>query len=96
MSVVLVIKKSPTIVSQVHNFFVHRLVNERDLFLIANSISTLDKLSRDLIPSLPRGACIVTGTSFLLPMVIVVDLLAKNKQPDSEDVDLEKLWEGDL
>lgn len=86
---------SPTIVSQVHNFFIHRLVNDRDLMLIANSISTLDKLSRDLIPSLPRGACIVTGTSFSLPMVILVDLLSKEKQPDSEDVDLEKLWNAD-
>lgn len=83
---------SPTIVSQIHNFFIHRLVNERDLFLINNTISTLDRLSRDLIPTLPQGACVVTGTSFPLPMVVVVDLLEKNRQPDSEDVDLTKLW----
>lgn len=83
---------SPTIVSQIHNFFVHRLVNDKDLYLIDNTISTLDKISRDLIPTLPRGACVVTGTSFPLPMVIVVDLLERSKQPDSEDVDLERLW----
>jgi DNA helicase HerA-like ATPase len=84
---------SPTIISQIHNFFIHRLVNERDLFLIDNTITTLDKLSREMIPNLPRGACIATGTSFNLPMVIVADLLEKNLQPDSEDVDLEKLWQ---
>lgn len=83
---------SPTIVSQIHNFFIHRLVNDRDLFLIDNTISTLDRFSRSLIPSLPKGACIVTGTSFSLPMVVVVDLLSKDKQPDSEDVNLESLW----
>jgi uncharacterized protein len=83
---------SPTIVSQVHNFFIHRLINDRDLFLIDNTISTLDKLSRELIPTLPQGACIATGTSFPLPMVIHVDLLDREKQPDSEDVNLEKLW----
>ncbi len=83
---------SPTIVSQIHNFFIHRLVNERDLFLIDSTISTLDRLSRELIPTLPRGACVVTGTSFPLPMVVVVDLLERSKQPDSEDVDLERLW----
>ncbi|AQL38644.1 ATP-binding protein [Pseudomonas syringae] len=36
---------SPTIVSQLHNFFIHRLVNERDLYLLDNTISTLDNLS---------------------------------------------------
>lgn len=83
---------SPTIVSQIHNFFIHRLVNDKDLYLIDNTISTLDKISRDLIPTLPKGACVVTGTSFPLPMVIIVDLLERSKQPDSEDVNLEKLW----
>ncbi len=83
---------SPTIVSQLHNFFIHRLVNDRDLFLIDNTISTLDALSRSLIPGLSQGCCVVTGTAFDLPMVIQVDRLPSNKQPASEDVDLERLW----
>jgi DNA helicase HerA-like ATPase len=87
---------SPTIVSQIHNFFIHRLVNDRDLFLIDNTISTLDNLSRSIIPNLSRGCCIVTGTAFDLPLLLQVDELEKNKQPDSEDVDLEKLWELDV
>jgi hypothetical protein len=83
---------SPTIVSQLHNFFIHRLVNDRDLFLIDNAISTLDALSRGLIPGLAQGCCVATGTAFDLPMVIQVEPLLREKQPDSEDVDLEKLW----
>lgn len=83
---------SPTIVSQLHNFFIHRLVNDRDLFLIDNTITTLDNLSRSLIPSLSQGCCVVTGTAFDLPMVLQIDRLAKNKQPASEDVNLEELW----
>lgn len=83
---------SPTIVSQLHNFFIHRLVNDRDLYLVDNTISTLDSLSRSHIPSLAQGCCVVTGTAFDLPMVIQVDRLPSNKQPASEDVDLEKLW----
>lgn len=83
---------SPTIVSQLHNFFIHRLVNDRDLYLIDNTISTLDALSRSLIPGLSQGCCVVTGTAFELPMVIQVDRLPSSKQPASEDVDLEKLW----
>ena len=83
---------SPTIVSQLHNFLIHRLVNDRDLHLIANTISTLDALSRNLIPGLSQGCCVVTGTAFELPMIIQVDRLPGNKQPASEDVDLEELW----
>lgn len=83
---------SPTIISQLHNFFIHRLVNDRDLFLLDNTISTLDKLSRSLIPNLSKGSCIVTGTSFDLPMVLQIDRLERVKQPDSEDVNLEALW----
>ena len=83
---------SPTIVSQIHNFFVHRLVNERDLFLIDNTITTLDSLSRSLIPGLSQGCCVVTGTAFDLPMLLQVDRLEKKLQPASEDVDLESLW----
>lgn len=83
---------SPTIVSQLHNFFIHRLVNDRDLYLVENTISTLDALSRSLIPGLSQGCCVVTGTAFELPMVIQVDRLPSHKQPASEDVDLERLW----
>ena len=87
---------SPTIVSQLHNFFIHRLVNDRDLYLIDNTISTLDSLSRSLIPGLSQGCCVVTGTAFELPMVIQVDRLLHGKQPASEDVDLDRLWSDDL
>ncbi|EKO3576713.1 ATP-binding protein [Vibrio metschnikovii] len=83
---------SATIMSQLHNFFIHRLVNERDLFLLDNTISTLDSVSRSLIPNLSRGSCIITGTSFDLPMLIQVDELSDNSKPDSNDVLLDNLW----
>ncbi|QSV16231.1 ATP-binding protein [Photobacterium ganghwense] len=83
---------SATIMSQLHNFFIHRLVNDRDLFLLDNTISTLDSVSRSLIPNLSRGSCIITGTSFDLPMLIQVDELSDNSKPDSNDVLLENLW----
>ncbi|MDG2524576.1 ATP-binding protein [Stenotrophomonas sp. HITSZ_GD] len=83
---------SPTIVSQLHNFFIHRLVNDRDLFLIDNTLSTLDALSRALVPTLAQGCCVATGTAFELPLVMQVEQLARGKSPDSEDVNLSVLW----
>ncbi len=87
---------SPTIMSQLHNFFIHRLVNDRDLFLIDNTISTLDSMSKSLIPNLSKGACIITGTAFDLPIVLQVDYIKeKENRPASDDVDLVTLWQTD-
>jgi hypothetical protein len=83
---------SPTIVSQIHNFFIHRLVNERDLMLLDNTISTLDSSSKALIPTLARGCCVVTGTAFELPMILKIDPLLREHRPSSDDVNLEELW----
>jgi hypothetical protein len=83
---------SPTIVSQIHNYFIHRLVNDRDLALLDNAISTLDTVSRSQIPTLPKGACVVTGTTFDIPMLLQVEKLLGEREPDSRDVDLSSLW----
>lgn len=83
---------SPTIVSQIHNFFIHRLVNDRDLMLLDNTISTLDSSSKALIPTLAKGCCVVTGTAFDLPMILKIDPLLKEHRPSSDDVNLEELW----
>lgn len=84
---------SPTIVSQIHNFFIHRLVNERDLMLLDNTISTLDTSSKSLIPTLAKGCCVLTGTAFDLPMILKVDPLLEGHRPASDDVNLDALWE---
>lgn len=85
---------SATIMSQFHNFLIHRLVNDKDLAIIDNAISSLDKISKQNIPSLPTGACIITGTSFNIPLTVQVDWIENAKyRPNSDDVDLFDLWE---
>lgn len=84
---------SETIMSQFHNFFIHRLINEKDLRLIDSVISTLDNYSKQLIPTLPQGACILTGTAFDFPQIIQVERIEnKDERPNSDDIDLEELW----
>ncbi|WP_049963358.1 ATP-binding protein [Listeria monocytogenes] len=84
---------SPTIMSQLHNYFIHRLVNDNDLRLIDFSISTLDKVSRQNIPNLSPGCCIITGTSFDLPLMVKMDYMDdKNHRPNSDNVNLRELW----
>ncbi len=83
---------SPTIMSQIHNYFLHRLVNELDLRMISNTINTLDSLSKDSIPNLAPGQCVLTGTIFEPSLLVQVDKLEKSKMPNSDNADLYELW----
>jgi len=78
--------------SQIHNYFIHRLVNDNDLFMISNTISTLDSVSKKQIPILAPGQCVITGTSYELPILVQVDKLLSEKSPNSENADLLTLW----
>lgn len=83
---------SPTIVSQIHNYFIHRLVNELDLRMIERTMPTLDRASFDVIPTLGKGECVVTGTAFSLPVFTVVDWDESDPRPYSDDLVLTDIW----
>lgn len=83
---------SITLVSQLHNYFIHRLVSDKDLRIIDNTINTLDSVSKNSIPSLAPGQCIITGTSFSLPIAVKIDKLTDKQSPNSANADLEELW----
>lgn len=84
---------SATILSQAHNFFIHRLVNEKDLAILNNTISTLDRVSRQNIPLLSPGICIITGTAMTMPITVQVHFNKdKGLRPNSDTIDLVKLW----
>lgn len=86
---------SPTIISQLHNYFIHRLVNDMDLKMLSSTINTLDKLSKERIPNLSPGQCIITGTLFDLPLLIQVKKLNDEKSPNSKNADILELWKCD-
>lgn len=85
---------SETIISQLHNYFIHRLVNNEDIRAIGKTVSFIDKTSFEMIPVLPQGACIFTGVSSNFPVLVQIDLLDKDLQPKSETIDLLKLWKS--
>lgn len=74
---------SPTITSQAHNYFIHRLVNQRDLATISSAVSYIDKVSEASIPTLPVGTCIFSGVAGQMPLKLRVRPLAEHKQPRS-------------
>jgi DNA helicase HerA-like ATPase len=83
---------SPTIISQLHNYFIHRLMNENDLRSINKAVSYLDKLSFDSISNLSTGCCFIAGQMTQFPLSVKVTLLDKAVRPQSGNVDLDNLW----
>lgn len=85
---------SPTIISQLHNYFIHKLMNENDLRSINRAVSYLDKLSFDSISNLSTGCCFIAGQMTQFPLSVKVKLLDKNNRPQSETIDLNDLWKN--
>jgi len=83
---------SPTIISQLHNYFIHRLMNDNDLRAINKAVSYLDKLSFDSISNLSTGCCFIAGQMTQFPLSVKVKLLGDNERPQSETVDFDDLW----
>ena len=81
---------SATILSQVHNYLIHRLVNDKDLKMLENTMPTLDRRSLQMIPSLGKGEAVVTGNAIQVPVFIKVDPTII--RPKSDDVVLTDIW----
>lgn len=81
---------SPTIISQLHNFIIHRLVSQNDLHILENTMSTLDNFSFKQLPNLGQGEAIITGTAIQLPTLVKID--KDDIRPKSDDISLTSLW----
>ena len=74
---------SPTITSQAHNYFIHRLVNQKDLATISSAVSYIDRVTEESIPTLPVGSCIVSGVASHFPLKVQVRALNASVRPQS-------------
>ena len=85
---------SATIISQLHNYLIHRLINNRDLEMVEKAIAYLDKISIESLPILPAGACVLSGIIADLPLILQVDRLSEEEQPESQTIALTESWLG--
>ena len=83
---------SPTIISQLHNYFLHRLVNNLDVQAIEKAVSYLDRVSFEQLPILPRGACVVAGVSAQVPVIVKISALAPEVEPNSRTMSITTDW----
>lgn len=83
---------SDTIISQLHNYFIHRLVNEEDLRKIYKTVAFSDKASNEMISILPPGGCLFSGIATNFPILAKINILSPELMPKSDNVDLKQIW----
>lgn len=83
---------SSTIISQLHNFFLHRLINNNDIIAVEKTISYLDKVSFESLPILPTGTCIIAGQCIQVPVMVDITEIDKEFEPDNKTIKLVANW----
>ncbi|MDR2621738.1 MAG: ATP-binding protein [Dysgonamonadaceae bacterium] len=83
---------SSTIISQLHNYFIHRLVNEYDIEMVSKAISYLDKVSVESLPILSTGVCVIAGQLAEMPIVVQIDKIEDENKPINETIDVVSKW----
>lgn len=83
---------SPTIISQLHNYFLHRLVNNLDVQAIEKAVAYLDRVSFEQLPILPRGVCVLAGVSAQVPVIVRINPLAPESEPNSRTMSVTSAW----
>ncbi len=86
---------SATIISQLHNYFLHRLINNHDITAVERTIAYLDRLSVEYLSILPTGTCVLAGLLAQVPVVVDIGKIEpKEHEPDNKTIDLVKNWKG--
>ncbi len=79
---------SSTITSQIHNYFIHKLVNPNDIERIRKTVSFMGESSLSMLSALGQGECIVSGPSLYMPQYVYIEQLDKDNRPNSSDLQL--------
>lgn len=87
---------SATIISQLHNYFIHKLINDFDINAIHKTVAYLDKLSFESIPILSTWSCFFAWLATNLPVKVNVKELDEKNKPDSKTVTLEEIWKEEI
>ena len=86
---------SSTIISQLHNYFLHRLINNKDIEAVEKTISYLDKVSFDALPILPTGTCVFAGLSAQVPIILEINKIDDEYEPYNKTIKPTEYW-GDI
>ena len=81
-----------TLLSQAHNYVIHKLVNPKDIDIIKNTVPFIDSKSISMLSILAPGQAIFSGTAFNRPNIIQVELM-QSTTVESQTIKLLDYWE---
>ena len=76
---------SNTITSQLHNYFIHKLVNPNDIEKVRKTVSYMGESNLNMITVLGAGECIISGTALYMPQYVYIDEMDKDSRPNSSN-----------
>jgi DNA helicase HerA-like ATPase len=83
---------SPTIISQLHNYILHRLVNSNDIYAIEKTVSYLDRVSFESLSILPTGTCVLAGMVAEIPVTVEISEIDEKYKPFNQTIAPLKFW----
>lgn len=83
---------TPTLLSQSHNYVIHKLVNPRDIEIMKNTVPYIDEMSISMLSILSPGQAIFSGTAFNRPNIVQVKFDESITKVESDTIELMKKW----
>lgn len=83
---------TPTLLSQSHNYVIHKLVNPRDIDIMKNTVPFIDDMSINMLSILSPGQAIFSGTAFNRPNIVQVKFDEKRTKVESDTIKLMSNW----
>lgn len=83
---------TPTLLSQSHNYVIHKLVNPRDIDIIKNTVPFIDEMSIAMLSILSPGQAIFSGTAFNRPNIVQINFDDSATKVESDTIKLMEYW----
>lgn len=81
-----------TLLSQSHNYVIHKLVNPKDIEIMKNTVPFIDEASITMLSILAPGQAIFSGTAFNRPNIVQVKFDESITKVESDTIKLMKNW----
>ena len=81
-----------TLLSQSHNYVIHKLVNPRDIEIMKNTVPFIDEASITMLSVLAPGQAIFSGTAFNRPNIVEVKFDESKTKVESDTIKLMTKW----
>lgn len=83
---------TPTLLSQSHNYVIHKLINPRDIEIMKNTVPYIDEMSISMLSILSPGQAIFSGTAFNRPNIVQVKFDESITKVESDTIKLMHKW----